>query len=105
MDLVYGEYKFTVPVAVKYGSVKVGATGKSHAYTSTAALILLRNDTETADASVAQLKPSYGTYWTGTRSFANLAFGRTVRWVGLGANVAHYDVRTFKVTWSYYVLG
>lgn len=111
-DLVFGEYKYTVPKAVKYGTVRVGALGKAHPITyqgrtyknSVAGMSLLRNDSDDALASTKTLGSSYKTRWTGSRSFSSLDFGRTVRWLAATNNYNWYDVRSFKVKWSYYVL-
>jgi flagellar hook assembly protein FlgD len=102
--LVWGAYKLVVPTAPKYGAVKVGALGKSHARSSTAVLTLLRNSTTARNASVRVLQPTYKTYWTAARTFSDLGYGRTVRWRVATSGGDYYDVRSFKVTWTYYVL-
>ena len=85
-------------------SAKVSGTGQAHKKGSNGQLILLRNDEVDADASMVWMKPAYGTYGTAYKSFTSLGFGRTVRWIAGTLEGHQYDVKKFKVSWTYYVL-
>jgi hypothetical protein len=105
--LVVGTYTFTVPQAAQYGSVRVAVTGKSHAKDSTATLVLVRFSDGcpgcALPAATRTLEPAYGTYSTSAYPLGKLGAGRNVWWRVSASNYAQYDLRSFKVTWSYYV--
>ena len=104
-DLAASVHQFTLPVAAKYGNVKVSAYGRSYPhYTDTAVLLYFdKNDEPTSSGRV--LGATAATYAASSVSPTNLINGRTLHWSVATDSGDWYQVKSFTVTWTYYVLA
>ncbi|HWL36154.1 MAG TPA: S8 family serine peptidase [Frankiaceae bacterium] len=105
-DVALTDHRFTLPAAVKYGTVRIGATGERavSGYPDTG--LLIYNDPAGALTDWdATLGASYGTYWGPSVGSASLLSGRTLKWTAATAGGNWYHIRSFQLKWVYYVLA
>ena len=100
------DHAFTLPAAVKYGNVQIGAVGREAVagYGDWALLSYLSRTGDTTDYD-GELRAAYGTYWGPLVGSSSLLDGRTVRWWAGTGGGNWYEVQSFKVRWQYFVLS
>jgi len=104
-DLAAASHSFTLPAAVKYGKVRVSALGGSAtSYTDEAALLYFDRSQTLSSVGTLLLAPdaTYAAPMVDASTY--LIGGRTLLWLVGTINVNWYDVGSFTVTWTYYVL-
>ena len=104
-DLSATEHAFTLPSALKYGVVRVAATGE-RAVTGYAdqGFLLYVDKTDEVPGTGVGLGSTYATYWGPSVPASSYLSGRTVRWIAGTLDGNWYRVRSFTVRWTYYVL-
>lgn len=104
-DLAAATHRATLPAAVKYGNVRISAYGASApGYTDVGELAYLRPDGSGLGQG-ALLGWSAGSYSGPSVPASSMLSGRTLTWVAGTTDWNWYDVKSFTVTYSYYVLG
>lgn len=105
-DVALTEHRFTLPAALKYGTVRIGAVGERRlaGYDDTAVLIYL-DPAGGLTGWDATLGAAYGTYWGPSVGSANLLSGRALTWTAATAGGSWYNIRSFQLKWVYYVLA
>ncbi len=94
-----------LPAAIRYGQVRVDAYGGSARRESVADLAYLDRYGEFSDRGRV-LQPGTRRYtgpWAGAD--AHVDYGRYVTWLVATAEGNRYDVRDFRVVWTYYALA
>lgn len=104
-DLAAATHRFTLPAAVKYGNVRISAYGASYpGYTDHGALVYLRPD-GSGTGQGAVLGWSAGSYSGPTVPASTLLSGRTLTWLTGTVDYNWYDVKSFTINYSYWVLA
>ena len=106
-DVAGAVHQLRLPAATRYGTVRIAATGgaRGGAVGDVAAVAYARASPG-AVGRVFVLKPADGTYAGPVVNASDyLVGGHTVRWGTLTVNGARYDVRSYTIGWTYYVLG
>jgi subtilisin family serine protease/flagellar hook assembly protein FlgD len=105
-DFVATFHRLALPSAIKYGTVRIGATSREAiaGFGDTAALVYQNAASDPLDHG-ATLGSAYATRWGDSVPVSRLAgTGRTVRWFTGTVGDSWYEVRSFHVKWVYYVL-
>jgi len=105
-DYVVGYYKYTLPTAMQYLSVRVAAYAGAHQYDGDSGFAepITAWDEAASDKAWA-LNSSDGMYYSKWLPAADfLRSGRTIHWLAGTGEGNWYDVRNFRVDWTYYVL-
>jgi flagellar hook assembly protein FlgD len=103
-DLAAARHSYTLPAAIRYGSVKVAAYGGSDTYyPDVAALIYYDRYGQLTDTGIT-LGSADGTRTAPTVSASSYLNGRTMSWLAGTTDYNWYDIKVFTVTWTYYVL-
>jgi len=104
-DLAAASHSFTLPAAVKYGKVRVSALGGSATNDPDQAGLLYFDRSQTLTSVGTPLLAPDATYAAPMVDASTyLVGGRTLLWLVGTINVNWYDVGSFTVTWTYYVL-
>ena len=104
-DLAAATHSFTLPAAIKYGTVRIGAYGAAATdVPEVAALVYLRPDGTSLGSSVV-LGASAGTRTGPAVAASSMLSGRTLTWLAGTVDYNWYDVKSYTVTWTYYVLA
>ena len=101
-----GDHQVRLPEAVRYGTVRVSAFGgRADKRYRDHATVVLYDGLQNLSAVRFRLGPARATY-RGPRVKAGplLIRSRVLRWETLTTGVAWYDVRTYRVDYTYYVL-
>jgi subtilisin family serine protease/flagellar hook assembly protein FlgD len=104
-DVAATEEIFTLPAAIKYAGISVSATGQEDlpGYGDVASAFYLAPNGDAYGSGVL-LGPSYGTRSLGSAPTSILYGGRTLHWVAGTIEGCYYDVRSFTVRYTYYLL-
>ena len=105
-DLAAAVHRFTLPPAVRYGNVNVSAHGKSYPGYADVGVLLYhdRNGNPTDTGRV--LMPGAGDYRTASVPITPwVDASRTFRWSVATTDMNWYQVKSFTITWSYYLLA
>jgi hypothetical protein len=104
-DLAAAEERLTLPAAVKYSGISVSATGQEDlpGYGDTAAAFYLTPASDPYGGTT--LGSSYGTRSLGAVPVSLLWGGRTLHWLAGTVEGSYYDIRSFTVRYTYYVLA
>lgn len=109
-DIAGAEHQLRLPAALRYGTLQIGATGGAtvpgNSDRATVVYSAGTPDNPTVRSRVLVLGAADATY-VGPVVLANdyLTNGRTARWGTVTIDGARYDVATYTVSWTYYVLG
>ncbi len=89
---------------MKYGNVRIGATGERalEGFPDVAALLYLDGTGATTDYG-ASLGSGYALYWGDSVPEAVFG-GRILHWLAGTTDGNYYRIRSFSVKWVYYVL-
>ncbi len=101
-----GDHQVRLPAAPRYGTVRVSAYGaRADRRYRDAATVVLYDGLQNLSSTAFRLGPSPGWY-RGPRVKAGplLIRSRVLRWETLTTGVAWYDVKTYRVDFSYFVL-
>ena len=109
-DVAGAEHQLRLPAALRYGTLQIAATGGAAARGTgnVAAVVYAAGaaDNPTARTRVFVLKPADATYvGPVVRASDYLTNLRTAKWGTVTLGGARYDVKTYTVSWTYYVLG
>lgn len=103
-DLAATEHAFTLPAAIRYGSIRVTATGRSDPYYSDEGVLLYEDRYGNVTSEGKVLGAAYGAYPAPAVTSSWLSGGRTLRWIAATDQSAWYQVRSFRISWTYYRL-
>jgi subtilisin family serine protease/flagellar hook assembly protein FlgD len=105
-DIALTNNTFTLPAAVRYGTVRIGAVGERRlaGYDDTAVLVY-QSPVGALTGWDVTLGAAYGTYWGPSVGAGSLLSGRTLRWTAATVGGSWYNVRSFQLKWVYYVLA
>lgn len=105
-DLAAASHQYTLPAAVRYGTVRVAAYGGSATSYPDGAAVLYYDRFGEVSSTGKALGAADSTYTGPTVAAPDyLIGGRTMRWLAGTVNMDWYDIRSFTVTWTYYVLA
>lgn len=104
-DLAFARHRLVLPTAVKYGAIRVDAYGQRDApgYPDNG-VILYEDAYQGLTDRGAYLGSSEGWHQGETVSGANFVSGRVMRWWAGTLEFNWYDIRSFRVRYTYYVL-
>ncbi len=102
--------RFTLPTAIRYGTVKVAAYGGGSPYGTghkddVAELDYLKRDGDTPGKSFVLSAPTTTHPGPAVRAAEYLVGGRTIMWMAGTSKGNWWDVRDYTITWTYYALG
>ena len=100
------DHQVRLPAAVRYGTVRVSAYGgRGDQRYRDSARVVYYDGLQNLSSHAFRLGPSVGTH-RGPRAQATplLIRSRVFRWTTMTTGVAWYDVRTYRVDYTYYVL-
>jgi flagellar hook assembly protein FlgD len=101
-DVAAGLYSFTLPKAMKYGSVKVSAKGHEAVPGTGDTAFMFVGDLSgpLQSLTLGSALTTYSSDWTPQKAFGS----RTVPWTVATGDINFYEVQKFTVTWTYYTL-
>ena len=105
-DLTLARFSAALPVAVRYGTVRIDTSGDANGFDDVAAVLYLDKTGHATDTGYG-LEPSNGSWQVGPTVSAPplLTSSHMVSWV-VGADEWNwYDLSSFRITATYYVLG
>jgi hypothetical protein len=105
-DLAAAVHNYTLPRAIRYGSVHVSATGGSATSVADSADLIYYDATGSLSPVGITLASRYSTY--SARAVAAPAYlfhGREMWWLVGTTGSSWYDIVQFRVAWTYYVLA
>ena len=104
-DIAALDHAYTLPSAVRYGTVRIDAYGTQAVagYGDSLALIYYNKAGELSSTHKV-LGPGMATYYGPTVPASNFLQGHTLRWLAGTVDGAWYDVKWYRVVWTYYVL-
>ncbi len=104
-DLAAVEHAYTLPSAIRYGTVHVTATGGSASGYADHAVLLYYDRTGALSSAGATLAAPYTTHAAPAVAASTYLFhGRELWWLVTTTGGNWYDVVQFHVLWTYYVL-
>jgi flagellar hook assembly protein FlgD len=101
-----GDHQVRLPEAIRYGTVRVSAYGGrgDPRYRDSAKIVYYDSLQNLSDHSV-RLGPSIGTHGgKPVKATPLLIRSRVLRWMTITTGVAWYDVRSYRIDFTYYVL-
>lgn len=105
-DLAAASHQYTLPAAVRYGTVRVAAYGGSATSYPDGAAVLYYDRFGQVSSTGKALGAADATYTGPTVAASSyLIGGRTMRWLAGTVDMDWYDIRSFTVSWTYYVLA
>lgn len=104
-DLAAVEHRATIPAALTYGNVRIGAYGERDVvgYPDTAAIVYYDSAGALSDHG-GKLGAAAGFYRGDSVPLSGLLDGQYLSWLAGTVNGGWYDVKYFKLTWTYYAL-
>jgi hypothetical protein len=102
-----GDHSVRLPAAVRYGTVSISAYGgRADTRYRDSARVEVYDSLQNFSNQSFRLSPAVGNH-AGPRMRADglLIRGRVLRWMTLTSGVAWYDVKSYTVRFTYFVLG